>query len=207
MRMFSHRSIRRLGITLAAALGTVSCDAEVFSPEYERVLAENAIMEFVSGHRDEWRVVVRGADAPAVLESGSSCATPGGSGLNALLLTHRNARMTVYLDCPIGPGATAAELAAALAFVVIDDLPHGIASPGWEYRVLTPSSHVFEGVTLDLSGGRLTVSIDTPLFAVDGHSTRPACVPPQDAESEPECYVQRPFAVPLRLTFSVPYTN
>ncbi|MFN0098392.1 MAG: hypothetical protein ACKVS7_06950 [Gemmatimonadaceae bacterium] len=133
--MLRHRLIRRLGLTLAAALGTASCDAEVFSPEYGRVLAENAIMEFVSGHRDEWRVVVRGVEAPAVLESGSTCGT------------------------------------------------------------------------LDLSGGRLTVSIDTPLFAVDGHSTRPTCVPPQDAVSEPECYVQRPFAVPLRLTFSVPYTN
>jgi hypothetical protein len=205
MQTVVPRAPRLYALVFALALGSASCDRELLSPEYERILAEKAAMEFVARHRDEWRVHVRGIEAPAVLELGGSCDTPGGSGLNGLLLAHRETRLTLYFDCPIASGATAADLSAALAFVVIDELPHGIASPGWQYAVQTPSSSVTNGVTLGVAAGRLTVDVDTPLFAVTGFSERAACLPAQDDLVTPECYVHRAFRVPLRLTFSVPY--
>ncbi len=200
-----HRTLRALGIAVSVVCATASCDAELMSPEFERVMAERAAADFVSQHRDAFRVSVRGTDAPAVLEQSSACGAPGGSGLNALVLTGRDAQISLYLDCAVAPGASAAELSAALAFVVINELPHGITAPGWRFWLLTPSSSFTDGVTLAVAGGRLTVDIDTPLFAVSGYSERPSCETPLDAMAKPECYLQRPFDVPLHLTFSVPY--
>ena len=205
MSLLSVRTLGALGFAIGVTCVTASCDAEMMSPEFERVTAERAAREFVSEHRDVWRVSVRGSTAPAVLEQSSACGAPGGSGLNALLLTGRDARISLYLDCAVAIGADAAELNAALAFVVIDELPHGISAPGWRFWVLTPSSSFTDGVTLSVAGGRWTVDVDTPLFAISGYSERPSCEAPQDGFATNECYLQRPFDVPLRLTFSVPY--
>jgi hypothetical protein len=203
--MLAPRSVRRIGLALTIALSGAGCAAELMSPEFERVMAERVALDFVERHRGEWRVNVQGIDPPAVLEQFSPCGAPGGSGLNALLLSGRDARMTLYLDCAVGLDASAAELSTALRFVVIDELPHGIGSPGWRFRVLTPSSSFSEGVTLRVAGGRLTVDVDTPLFAISGYSERPSCEAPQDGFATNECFLRRPFDVPLRLTFSVPY--
>lgn len=204
MGRFDHRALRTLGIVLGVVCATASCTGEMMSPEFERVMAEQVAMDFASRHRDGWRVFVRGDDAPAVLEQATTCDEPGG-GFNALRLSGPGARILLFLDCAVSPGATAAELAAALAFVVIDELPHGITVPGWRFWVLTPQSSFTDGVTFAVSGGRLTVEIDTPLFAISGYSERPSCEAPQDGFATNECYLRRPFDVPLRLTFSVPY--
>jgi hypothetical protein len=70
--------------------------------------------------------------------------------------------------------------------------------------VLTPSSTVQEGVTLQSQAGQLRVTVDTPLYAVYGHSVRESCIPPADAPSEPECYLSRQIPLPLNLTLRVP---
>jgi hypothetical protein len=205
MGMLTRRSVRRFGITLVLALIGTGCDAELLSPEFERVMAERAAQDFVDRHREGWRVVVRGSDAPAILEQTSMCGALAGGQVNTLMLSGRDARMTLYFECGVPLGASAAELSAALRFVVIDDLPHGIASPGWRFQILTPSSSFSESVALRDDGGRLTVEIDTPLFAVFGYSEHPKCETLQDAVGPNECYLERPFEAPLRLTFSVPY--
>jgi len=200
-----RRTLRALGIAVGVVCATASCDAELMSPEFERVMAERAAADFVSQHRDTLHVNVRGTEAPAVLEQISMCGPTGGSGVNVLLLSGRDAKISLYLGCGVTRGASADELSAALRFVVIQELPHGIASPGWRFQVLTPSSSFADGVTLRGADGRLTVEIDTPLFAILGYSERPSCEALIDAMAKPECYLQRPFEVPLRLTFSVPY--
>ncbi|MCC7001066.1 MAG: hypothetical protein IT357_02830 [Gemmatimonadaceae bacterium] len=205
MRTLTPPSVRRIGLALVVALSGAGCDAELMSPEFERVTAERAAQDFVDRHREEWRVNVLGSDPPAILEQTSMCGPTGGSGVNVLLLSGRDARISLYLGCGVTRGASADELAAALRFVVIEALPHGIASPGWRFQVLTPSSSFSEGATLRVAGGRLTVDVDTPLFAIFGYSERPSCEAPQDGFATNECVLQRPFDVPLHLTFSVPY--
>ena len=72
---------------------------------------------------------------------------------------------------------------------------------------MTPSSSVEQGVTFSrLPGERMLVSIDTPLFAVYGHSVRPPCQPPADAPTLEGCYLRREHRVPLHLRLSVPFS-
>lgn len=207
MSLIARRVVRALAVALGVVCTAASCDAELLSPEFERVAAERAALDFVSRHRDVWRVDVRGTDSPAVLEVNRACNAPGDSGLNALLLSGGGARVTLYLDCAVAAGASATELSAALAFVAIEELPHGIASPGWKFRVLSPSTTIADGVTIDVARGRSTVHIDTPLFAVFGYSERPRCQPPQDSFRTNDCFLQHSFDVPLRLSLSVPYRD
>jgi hypothetical protein len=90
--------------------------------------------------------------------------------------------------------------------VVLQELPHGIESRGWRFQVLTTSSSVDEEVTFTMAApGRLRIGIETPLYAVSGHSVRPACQPPADAPSPEGCHLLRPLRTPLRLSLAVPF--
>lgn len=59
MRLRSGRALRALGFAVGVICATASCDAEMMSPEFERVVAERAAQDFVSRHRGAWRVDVR----------------------------------------------------------------------------------------------------------------------------------------------------
>jgi hypothetical protein len=112
----------------------------------------------------------------------------------------------LFFQCPIDGTATVEELNAAFAFAVLQELPHGISSPRWRFRILTPSSSFSDGVTFARDpGGRLRVSVETPLFAIFGHSERASCQPPAGGSSAGGCHLQREHRIPLDLTLLVPY--
>jgi hypothetical protein len=120
----------------------------------------------------------------------------------------KTAEIDLAFRCPIGTGVAVGDLAGAFADAVLQHLPHGIVAPNWTFDLLTPSSSVKDGVGFQQPAvGRLLVTIETPMFAVYGHSTRPDCKPPADAPSPPGCYLQIEHRIPLRLKLTAPFTG
>jgi len=170
--------------------------------------AERAIEAFRQRHPTEWRVdlgTLRPLARPVF-----SPACSAGSPRGFVMVRHATADVEIDLAfrCPIGPGDGAAPLQERFAFAVLGRLPHGIAMRGWVFTVLTPTSSFSEGVTFaDAASGRVRVTIDTPLYAVQGLDTRSSCLPPADSSYPPECYVTREHRVPLRLTLTAPIST
>lgn len=111
-------------------------------------------------------------------------------------------------ECPVGTGAGVGDLTRAFADAVLPHLPHGITAPGWTFDILTPISSINQGVAFSQpAAGRVLITIDTPMFAVYGHSTRAECQPPADAPSPAGCSLQLEHRIPLRLALTAPFTG
>ena len=112
----------------------------------------------------------------------------------------------ISFRCPIRAPVTPEVLDAALSYVALEKLPHGITVPHWQFQVATPVSSFSEGVKVTaVANGRLALRIETRLYAVRGHDTRPECEAPMDSGMRPECFVHREHPIPLSLTMDVPF--
>ena len=116
------------------------------------------------------------------------------------------AEIDLAFRCPIDGRATIADLASRLDHVAPHRLPHGVTLADWDFTVYLPRSSIDKGVSLSvLPGGALGIAIDTPLYALHGHSRGPGCAVLQDAPSPPACFVHFEHRIPLRLTARVPF--
>jgi hypothetical protein len=157
--------------------------------------AASAIDRWVAAHPSDW--TVRPSWAAPCEENGPE----------VLSLNYKAAGADILLTfaCPLD-APTTESLRQACRFAVLQSLPHGIAVPGWEFEVLTPTSSITEGVQIvDYRDGRLRLTIEAPLFAVRGHDEREACRPPADGTTPPGCMVERQLTIPLRLALSAPF--
>lgn len=197
---------RRLRLaSLCLLFAAASCDGPT-DPQSEFAAADRAVDRWVERHRDGWTVSLDANGPLKRPEWSKSCARNPESGFTALRYAAAGTEIDLFFRCPLGPAARAEDLAAAFSHVVLQELPHGIESSGWRFRVLTPSSSVDGEVTFTRPApGRLRIGIATPLYAVSGHSVRPACEPPADAPSPEGCYLVREHRAPLRLTLAVPF--
>ena len=198
----------KTALLLVMPLATTACADPLFGPRDELAAATRAIDRWVAQHPDEWRVTLVGKAPLTRPEWSVPCDQDPHSGMTVLQYRAGGAELQLGFRCPVAEAGGAEDLAAAFAYAALDALPHGIESSGWEFRVQTPSSSVQEGVTFRaVEAGRLLVTIETPLYAVYGHSTRPACQPPADAPSPQGCYLSVEHRIPLKLVLSVPFTG
>lgn len=180
-------------------------EASITSPASEFLWATRAVDAWVSAHPDEWIVHINGSNSLVRPEWSAPCSQNPPSGQVTLRYSAPGTEIDLHFDCPLTAAASAADLAAAFSIAVLLP-PHGIESPGWSFRVVTPSSAVRTGVTFaPPAAGRLLVTIDTPLYAVYGNSTRPACEPIPDGAYAEGCSLRREHPIPLRLTLLVPF--
>lgn len=170
----------------------------------EYAAASRAIDAWVHRHTQAWELGLESGRALVRPAWSQPCAANPPSGFTVLRYEASETEIDLHFRCPVNGSATVQQLQAAFAGIVLQRLPHGIRSPGWEFQVLTPSSTVEQGVTFQAQAGQLRVSVDTPLYAVFGRSVRDACTPPPDGPMEPHCFVNREHRVPLRLTLRVP---
>jgi hypothetical protein len=167
--------------------------------------ADEVVDAFVRRHAAGWRLDLA-TERPLARPSFSPPCS-GGSPSGFVMVRHETADTEIDLAfrCPIGVGDGAAALQEHFAFAVLGRLPHGMSARGWVFRVLTPTSSIERVVTFaDARDGRVRVTIETPLFAVQGVDTRPSCVPPADGSMPDACYVSREHPVPLTLTLTAP---
>jgi hypothetical protein len=178
------------------------------NPGNEYQAAMSAAQDWIARNPNEW--VLK-------LDRGNSLSRPDWSkpcsqnpDTNSVTLRYGGAATEVDLSfkCPIGAGATVSDLSRTFSYAVLQHLPHGISAPNWKFDILTPASSFEQGVTFGQpAAGQLLVSIDTPMFAVYGHSTTPKCKPPTDAPSSPGCFLQLEHRIPLRLALTAPFTG
>jgi hypothetical protein len=181
--------------------------------EYQDALA--AARDWIAHHQDEW-VFRQERDTPLVRptwEKPCSQSPDGGTvtleyGDTGGQAGGKTTEIDLAFRCPSGTGVTVGGLATLFAYAVLQHLPHGIAARNWTFDLLTPVSSIAQGVAFkEPAAGRLLVTIDTPMFAVYGHSTRPECKPPADAPTPEGCYLQLEHRIPLRLALTMPFTG
>lgn len=193
-------------VWLCALFATASCADLITDPESEFEAANRAVDRWVAAHPDNWLLNLVGTRPPARPSWSRPCSQNPESGFVTLRHASGATEIDLAFRCPLGRTASVQDLRAAFAYAVLESLPHAIQSRGWRFQVLTPSSSISEVVTFSSPApGRLHVVIQTPLFAVYGHSVRPSCQPPADAPSPPGCYLQREHRIPLHLTLTVPF--
>lgn len=169
-------------------------------------MALAAAESWTAAHPLSWSVVTSSTQAPRRTSWSQPCSANPPSGFVALNVQTATTRVTVFFRCPVTSARTAAELRDTFNHIVLEELPHGLAVPNWSFEVLTPASSLFSGVSFfDQVGGRVRIQVETPLYAIYGHSSRRTCTPPADGESAPSCYVFREHAIPLTLSVSVPF--
>ena len=200
--------LRRLAAAAAALLATACGGVPFESAMTMHDRADEAVEAWVRRHPAEWRLELATA-TPLVRPAWSPpCAANPPSGFVTVRHETGDTEIDLAFRCPVDAGGGAAALQARFAFAVLQRLPHGIAAPGWSFRVLTPSSSVSSGVTFaDARNGRVLVTIDAPLYAVHGQRAGADCEPPADAPMPAGCFVHREHRVPLRLTLLAPIVS
>lgn len=174
----------------------------------EFAAANRAAEDWVDGHRTSWTLSLSSSHQLSRPSWANPCDQNPVSGTTVLRYAAANTEIDLHLQCPLGPAATWQDLAASFSRAVLQELPHGIRSNGWTFRVMTPASAIATGVTFaEATGNRIKVTIETPLYAIIGHSTRDNCSAPADAPSPEGCYLVREHPVPLRLTLVVPFRS
>jgi hypothetical protein len=210
--MYGHDLHRRARGVFLATLSTVvllvgGCSDDVLFPR-EAAGAGFAVSQWIHRNADGWRVHL---DSPRPLtrpEWSVPCAENPPSGFVTLRYATRSTEIDLMFRCPVDGSASVADLDEAFAFAVLSRLPHGIQVPGWDVRVLTPSSHVQHEVAFSRdASGRMRVAVQTPLYAVYAYSRRSECEPPVHGPSPEGCYVIREHRVPLDLTLVAPFTG
>lgn len=195
----SELSSATIGV-VSLVLFAGSC-ASALDPVQQLAAANRAVDEWVARHPTEWSVSLGGERALFRPEVSRSCSQGGNNNFVTLRYESADTEIDFHFTCPLGPTAGVDELRVAFAFAVHTELPHGIETPGWRFRLLTPSSHVRDLVTFEPEGnGGVRIFIDTPLYAIGGISLHPSCQPPADGPTPPGCAVSREHPVPLRVT-------
>ncbi|MDT5346927.1 MAG: hypothetical protein QOH91_214 [Mycobacterium sp.] len=193
---------------IAMAVALSGCSRSSPNDEYQAALS--AARDWIARNPNEW--VLK-------LDQGNSLSRPAWSkpcsenpDTKSVTLRYGDSGGTTEVDlsfkCPIGAGATVSDLSRTFSYAVLQHLPHGISAPNWKFDILTPASSLEQGVTFSQpAAGQLLVTIDTPMFAVHGHSTTPKCQPPADAPSPAGCFLQLEHRIPLRLALTAPFTG
>jgi hypothetical protein len=191
-------------LTVLASL-VASC-GNITDPRSEFLSAQRATERWLVRHPSEWVLDLAQNQALTRPEWSKPCPQNPPSGFVTLRYAARSTEIDLFFRCPLAANARAEDLSAAFSHAALQYLPHRIASRGWSFRVVTPSSSIEKTVTFRRSeAGQLQILIDTPLFAVFGHSVRPVCQPPADGPSPEGCYLQREHRIPLRLGLAVPF--
>lgn len=197
----TRSELSRATIGLVTSVLFAGSCTSTLDPVQQLAAANRAVDQWVARHPTEWAVTLGGERTLYRPESSTSCAQGGKNNLVALTYESADTEIDFHFTCPLGPTAGVDDLRAAFAFAVLTRLPHGIETPGWRFRLLTPSSHVRDLVTFQTEGnGGFRIFIDTPLYAVWGMSLHPSCKAPADAPTPPGCWVVREHPIPLRLT-------
>lgn len=193
---------------LLLPIATASCVSEPLSPEEEFAAAGRAAEAWVQKHPNGWALALETGRAPARPQGSEPCSGNPDSGFTTLQLRDRGLDVLLLFRCPVDGSASPTELSSSLAYIVLDELPHGISSRGWTFAVMTPASSIQDGIGLTApSAGRMRLSVDTPLYAVRGLSTRADCQPPADGPSPPGCHLTREHGIPLALSVTFPFTG
>jgi hypothetical protein len=228
----SLRSAVAVGSTVLMLVGVVACGQESnpdgnpttkeegsvvksANPDVEYQAALTATRDWIVRNPDGWTLDLE-RDNPLVRPEWSEpCSENPDGGLVTLRYGDAGAQeagKTTEIDlgfrCPIGAGAAVGDLAGAFDYAALHHLPHGITAPNWTFEILTPVSGFNEGVAFtEPAAGRVLVTIDTPMFAVYGHSTRPECKPPADASTPEGCYLELEHRIPLRIDLAAPISG
>ncbi len=190
--------MKRLSLLLLLAAG---CSG-ITDVDAEYDTARRAAEQWTARHPREWSLQLSGRPLEPTPWSRPCVA----NGFVSLRFRADDTEVDLYFRCPVGSARDARELQAAFSHVALGRLPHGIRAPGWRFDVLTPSTSFSEGVVFEVpSSGRMRISIETPLYAVHGRSTRPECEPPADAPMAEGCYLSREHRIPLRLRMEAEY--
>lgn len=196
--------LRALNLVALPALLAAGCAGPV-DPQSEFAAAERAAERWLARHPDGWTLRIDATRALHRPEWSKPCSANPESGFTVLRHRAGGTEIDLLFRCPAGADDDVQALDAALAYVVLQELPHGIATRGWRFRVATPTSSIDSGFSLaQTPTGRLALHIETPLHAVLGNSERATCQPPADAPYPPGCSLIREHRVPLRLTLTVP---
>ncbi|MFT0212461.1 hypothetical protein VQ643_07555 [Pseudomonas sp. F1_0610] len=189
-----------------AALGAVTlltgCKDGVLLPQMDSdyVQAQKATAKWALEHPASWSV--NATEQLSLEQALGECREPG---VLPLSFNAQGVKTTLYFKCSMGEKLTLANLPARFAYAVIDELPHGIETPNWNYRILTPASSFSESVYFDQSATTRRVRIKTPLYAISGTSNKmPECLTPADAPAKKECYVTQEIAVELNMILDYP---
>jgi hypothetical protein len=194
--------MKRFSLLLLLAAG---CSSGITDTGAEYDAARRAAERWTAQHPREWSLELSGAALTPTPWS-QPCSRIAAGGLVSLRFAADDTEVDLYFRCPVGGARDARELQAAFSHVALGRLPHGIRAPGWRFDVLTPSSSFSEGVVFEVpASGRMRISIETPLYAVSGRSTRPECEPPADAPMAEGCYLTREHRIPLRLRIDAAY--
>ncbi len=182
------------------------CGNRAVTPQSEFAAANQAVEHWMHQHPHGWMLNLSDSRTLTRLEWSRPCTETPVSGFTALRYASGATEIELFFECPLDAIAHVEDLTAAFSHAVLQKLPHGIVSPGWRFEVLTPTSSISEKVTFAApSPGRLLVVIETPLYAVYGHSVRPSCQPPADAPSPEGCYLLREHRILLNLSLAVPF--
>lgn len=115
-------------------------------------------------------------------------------------------RLTIGFRAIITPQSTLADLRQQLDFVSIDHLPpDGLAVPGWELTLQTPSSRIETGVEIvSFQASVITLRIRTPVFAIYGFQSGCRSRLMADAPTPPDCFFQIRRDMDIDLSVSLP---
>jgi hypothetical protein len=206
LRRGQVRKIPLLLIIVSVSL--TGCLSDILAPDASLAAANRAVDSWVETHASEWRLSRQVIRPPVHPDWSRPCSQNPPSGFTVLRIRESRLDMLLFFRCPVEGEAGHPDLNAAFSHAVFDELPHGITARGWRFTTYTPSSSFSEAVVFSgPTAGRVQVEIDTPLYAVYGHSTRASCQPPVDAPSPPGCYLLREHRIPIRLSVSMPFSN
>jgi len=179
------------------------------SPDDEYQAALRAARDWILRNPTEWALKLDQGNSLSRPPWSKPCSeNPDGNSVTLRYGDSGATEVNLSFKCPVGAGATVSDLSRTFSQAVLRHLPHGISAPNWKFDIMTPVSSIDRGVTFSQPAtGQLLVSIDTPMFAVYGHSTTPKCQPPADAPSPPGCFLQLEHRIPLRLGLTAPFTG
>jgi hypothetical protein len=195
-------------LLILSSVSLTGCLSDILAPDASLAAANRAVESWVEANTSEWRLTRQLVRPPVHPDWSRPCSQNPPSGFTALRIRDSRLDMLLFFRCPVDGEAGYPDLNAAFSHAVFDELPHGITARGWQFTASTPSSSFSEAVVFSVpTAGRVRVEIDTPLYAVYGHSTRASCQPPVDAPSPPGCYLIREHRVPIRLSVSMPFSD
>lgn len=195
--------MKKLATSLLIATALVSgCKTDSLLPPQTNTdyrLAEQAVQKWTQSHTDTWNITA--VEKNTLEQSLGECREPG---VLPLVFDAQGVSTTLYFKCALGENLTLPNLPGRFAYAVIEQLPHGLKTPHWQYKVLTPSSSFTESVYFEQSNTARRVRIKTALYAIYGNSTAKACQVPADAGLPPDCYVQQEIPLQLNLQLNYP---
>lgn len=108
--------------------------------------------------------------------------------------------ISLFFNCRPGEKLSADQLPGKFSHAVFDQLPHHLQYPNWEFRLLTHSSSISQGVEFARVKGVEVVRIKTPLYMLYGNQTTPECLVAAGQVTPKACMVQVPLTTEAQVT-------